>query len=330
MQPQVLLLRENRSRLLVGIRGDDHFGEDLRDRFRCGGVERPVGGDDPAECGHAVAGKRLAPCFEQIGARRDAARVGVLDDHDGRVRFAELGDQLQRGIRIVDIVVAEFLALDLFGLGDAAGVRPGGNVEGSLLMRILSVAKWHLQRGREGPAFRPALLLVAKSKPLRDHGIVGGSQRERLGRHALAEFERRRPAVAFQLGEELFIVCRIGDDRHVGVVLRGRTDHRGTADVDILNDFVATGAPHEGRFERIEIDDDEVDRRDSMLLHRRCVPGIVAHSEKSAVHLWMERLHPPIHHLREAGNVTNVTHFGAAFAQFRRGASGRNQLDTAS
>ena len=54
---------------------------------------------------------------------------------------AKLGDQLERGVGVVVIVVAERLALDLLGLADAARVRPGRRVEGGLLVRILAVAQ---------------------------------------------------------------------------------------------------------------------------------------------------------------------------------------------
>ena len=54
---------------------------------------------------------------------------------------AEFGDQLERGVGVVVIVVAERLALDLLGLGDAARVRAGGDVERRLLVRILAVAQ---------------------------------------------------------------------------------------------------------------------------------------------------------------------------------------------
>ncbi len=49
----------------------------------------------------------------------DAAGVGVLDDHDRGRAVAKFGDELQRGIGIVQIIVAQLLALYLPGLGDA-------------------------------------------------------------------------------------------------------------------------------------------------------------------------------------------------------------------
>ena len=147
-QAQVLLFGEDRARRLVGIRRDDDFGEDLRDRFGGRRIERPVGGDDSAERRDAVAGQRLVPGIEQAVARGDSARVGVLDDDDRRRPVAELGDEVERGTGVVEVVVAELLALHLLGLGDAARVRADRHVERRLLVRVLAVAQRHLELAR--------------------------------------------------------------------------------------------------------------------------------------------------------------------------------------
>ena len=44
----------------------------------------------------------------------------MLDDNDSRFGRAEFAHQFERGISIVEIVIAELLALHLFGLGNAA------------------------------------------------------------------------------------------------------------------------------------------------------------------------------------------------------------------
>ena len=48
-QPQVLLRRDDRDRLVAGVRRDDHLGENLGDGLRGFGVERAVERDDAAE-----------------------------------------------------------------------------------------------------------------------------------------------------------------------------------------------------------------------------------------------------------------------------------------
>ncbi len=161
------------------------------DRLGSRRVERAIDGDDSAEGRNAVAGERLRPGVDERVAGRDAARIGVLDDDHGRRPGAELGGELERGVGVVQIVVAELLALDLLGLGDAARGRSDRHIERRLLMRILAVAQRHLQRAGAGPAGRPALALVGEGEPLRDGRIVGGSQRKGLGREPLAELAGR-------------------------------------------------------------------------------------------------------------------------------------------
>ena len=65
-----------------------------------------------------------------------------------------------------------------------------------------------------------------------------------------------------------------------------------------------------------------------MGLHRCDVVRIVTHGEQTAMDQGMERLDATVHHLRKAGKVTNVTGFGAIFAQPRGGSAGRDDLDS--
>ena len=56
----------------------------------------------------------------QIGALGDAAGVGMLDDDAGRgARRIEFGDAFVGRIGVVDVVVGQFLALQLPRGGDA-------------------------------------------------------------------------------------------------------------------------------------------------------------------------------------------------------------------
>ena len=102
-------------RLRRGVRRDDHLGEDLDDRLGRLGVERAVERDDAAEGRDRIAG--AAPCGRPLSASAptaDAAGIGVLDDGDGGGRAGvELGDQLEGGVGVVDVVVGELLALQL-------------------------------------------------------------------------------------------------------------------------------------------------------------------------------------------------------------------------
>ena len=63
-----------------------------------------------------------------------------------------------------------------------------------------------------------------------------------------------------------------------------------------------------GRFKRIKIHYDEIDRRDAMFLRLRLVFLVLAAIEQTAVHLRMERFHPSAKHFRPAGKVRNIFH----------------------
>jgi len=61
----------------------------------------------------------------------------VLDDDDGG--FGELGDELPAGVEVDEIVIGEFLTLELGGAGDACAGPVG--VNGGKLVRVLAVAQ---------------------------------------------------------------------------------------------------------------------------------------------------------------------------------------------
>ena len=74
------------------------------------------------------------------------------------------------------------------------------------------------------------------------------------------------------------------------MVLGGGADHGRAADVDVLDAVVEGGAAATVCFERIEIDDQEIDGGDLVLLRLRHVLGVAAHSEQAAVNLGMQGL----------------------------------------
>jgi hypothetical protein len=124
-QPQILAGRKDRARRFVRIWGNNDLGENAGHR-QCRFLRQLlVDGDDPAEGRDRVAGECRLIGLDQRTGGRHATGIGVLDDHTGGILRAEFGNQLERGVSIVIIVVAQFLALDLDGLGDAATVRSG-------------------------------------------------------------------------------------------------------------------------------------------------------------------------------------------------------------
>src|SRR4029077_12681969 len=96
-------------------------------------------GNDAAVRRLAIAGEGLAIGGDEIRALGNAAGVGVLDDDAGSGAVGvELGDALIGGIGVVDVVVGQFLALQLPGRGNA-GTLVGRAIEGRGLVRILAV-----------------------------------------------------------------------------------------------------------------------------------------------------------------------------------------------
>ena len=131
----------------------------------------------------------------------------------------------------------------------------------------------------------------------------------------------------FQLGQNRIVIFGIDDDADMLMIFRRGAHHARPADVDVLDDFLERRAARHRRFERIKIDDDEIDGRDAVLFHFGDVLGIVAQSENAAVDFRMQSFHPAIHHLGKAGELGNIFHRDFIVAQKRRRAAGGDELD---
>ena len=81
--------------------------------------------------------------------------------------------------------------------------------------------------------------------------------------------------------------------------------------------------------ERIQVDDEEIDRRDRVLLHGRAVLGVAAPGEEAAVDGRVQRFHAPVHHLRIAGQLGDIAHGDPGFREHARRSAGRNEFDAA-
>ena len=90
------------------------------------------------------------------------------------------------------------------------------------------------------------------------------------------------------------------------MIFCGRTDHRRTADIDVLDAIFIRRALRNRRLERIEVDDQKIDRKDAVIARGFFVFGVAANTEKTAMHARMQCLHPAVHHLRKAGQFRNV------------------------
>ncbi len=137
------------------------------------------------------------------------------------------------------------------------------------------------------------------------------------------------PPVLAEAFEDAPIVGRIGDDGDAGVVLRRGADQGRAADVDLLDQLVGRHVRAARRLrERVEIDHDQLERFDAG--HGEAATVIVAAQigQDARRDPRMERLHPTVEHLREAGHGSDIDHVKAGFAQRPRRAAGRDDLET--
>ena len=312
-QPQILLGADDGDGLCAGVRRDDDFGEDFGDGARRFGVERAVERDDAAERRGLVAGEGLAIGLDQTFALGDAARIGVLDDGAGRAaRRIELGDAFVSGVGVVDVVVGELLALRLARGGDAEAHHRRA-IERRRLVRVLAVAQRLDQPAAEGAIIRCGVIERLR-EPVADRRIVGRSAGKGLGGELAAQRERRHAVMRGEFVEQRRVVARLDHDGDVVMIFRRGADHGRAADVDILDAVGEIAAAGHGRFERIEIDHQDIDGANAVCAHRFDVLGVVADRQQSAMHRRMQRLDPAVHHFRKAGQLADVEHLKSGIA----------------
>jgi hypothetical protein len=132
-----------------------------------------------------------------------------------------------------------------------------------------------------------------------------------------------------KLSQKRRVVLDIDNRGDEGMVLRGRADHGGPADIDILHRFGVVGSGSHRRLERVEVHDQQVDRGDPVRLGRGHVARIVTQRQKPAVDLRVQRLDAPIHHLGKPGNLCHVADGDPGLAKRARGPAGGEQFDPA-
>ena len=210
---------------------------------------------------------------------------------------------------------------------DARALRVARHVERRLLMRVLAVAQVHAlaelqrQRARETPASTPRTSPSSQAATAASYCAVCAN--------ALAASRRRvsdetAPLPRSISASTVAVVERIDDHRHAVVILRRGAHHRRPADVDVLDRVLEAAAGlRDGRGERIEVHDDEIDRLDAVLLHDGVVDA--APAEQAAMDLRVQRLDAPVHDLGKAGDGRHVGDRDALRTQQRRGAAGGEQ-----
>ena len=164
---------------------------------------------------------------------------------------------------------------------------------------------------------------------VRDGSVVFRRGDEDLDAKPLAQLQRRRAVVGLHRFHDLIIVRGVGNDRDATVVLRRTAEHGRAADVYVLDGLFErhAGLRHRG-LELVEIHHHEVYRLDAVGLGLRDVLFVVAQVQEPAVDFRVQRLHAPVHHLREPGVLRNLHARDAFFSQKFGGPTGGDNLHT--
>ena len=128
-------------------------------------------------------------------------------------------------------------------------------------LSIARLARGHRSRGRSPRGRRASDL---RCKVLADRRVVLGSRFKALQSQLQSKL-LRGSAVGLKFGQDRSVLRRTGRHGDKGVILRSGSDQTRTADVDLLDRFGKTHSFFGDRcLERIQIDDDQVDRLDRM------------------------------------------------------------------
>src|SRR5690554_63121 len=329
-QAYVLLGSDNLNRFRRHARGDDDFHElAVHNGLGSGRVQFPVKGDDAAERRSGVGGEGQVIGLQNIGTDGYATGVGVLDDHAGRI--GEGLDALQGGVGVGYVVVAQFLALQLFGGGDAGFLWVAFGIERSTLVRVFTVA--HIldlhELGVEG-AGEISVVVVrgAATQVVGDGTVVTGGVFEGLYRQVEACVVTGLAIVVVELFQYPAVVGSVDYDGDIVVVLGRSTDHGGAADVDVLNGGgqIAVGVGY-GVFKRIQVYHHHVDGVNAVLAHDGIIGAATA--QNATVDLRVQGFYPAVHHFRETGVVGHFSDRYVVFLEQAEGAASGEQLNAA-
>ena len=335
----VLLARQNLFRFGGERWGDQHFDEQLGDLAGGGAVQFGIKRDDAAECGGRVRLQGARVRFGRILAQGHAARVRVLDDDAGGalLETAQALHAFPGRIGVGDVVVRQFLALQLAVVRQRAIGGGQVAVEGGALVRILAVAhvlyffKGHVEDLRIGAALGVHLRRAQAGQVVGDGAIVLRRVRKDFFRQhelgVVADVAGRAVGRA-DFRQHRVIVGRVADDDHVLVVLGRRTQHGRAADIDVF-DRVFQGAIGlgDGALERVQVDHHHVDGRHVVLDQFRHVLREIAARQDTTMHFRVQGLHAAIEHLRETRVIGDFRDGNTVVCQQFGGAAGGQEVD---
>ena len=194
----------------------------------------------------------------------------------------------------------------------------GGDLVGVLAVaQVLDPLEPEVQRRRQ----QRLGVLAVRRRPLRRATRRSRRRRPRCGRTPRSPAGGGWPPTAGRPGAARRAPARsrrVDDDADVGVVLGRRPHHRRPADVDQVDARVAG--------ERVEVDDDQRDRRDVVVLEVAAVVGVVRVGEDPAVHLRVQRHDAVAEDGRQPGDLGDVGHRDAGLGDHpRRTAAGQER-----
>jgi len=228
----------------------------------------------------------------------------VFDNRHGRRLIAQLANQFIRGVRVIDVIVGERFALNLSRRSDAGPVL-ASDIESRILVRVLAIAQRLVQLAAKANPVRSGLVQLARI-PTGNRCVIRRRPRIGLGCELAAGAAADPAARARHLGQHRIQVTTIRTDRNEVAILGRGAQHGRTANIDILDTVLKSRARRHGRFERVEVDINEIDRLDTVFFCVSLVAVIVAQIKQAAMHGRVQRLHPPIHHFRIAGEISDV------------------------
>ena len=192
-------------------------------------------------------------------------------------------------------------------------------------MRVLTIAQRLRQRPAHGAVLgRPAFQL--QRHPARYGRIIScrtgiGSQRQIL---PVAQW--CRAVVSAHLSQQRSIIRRVHHHIYKRMVLGRRTDHRRTANIDVFDTGVIIGTLRHRRLERIKVYHQQVDRPDTVFVHRHQVIFIIPQRQQPAMDHWVQRFHAAIHHLGKTRQLGHIPNLQPRVSQAARGAARADQF----
>ena len=157
-----------------------------------------------------------------------------------------------------------------------------------------------------------------------DSGVIAGCVSVGLRGQAASLFERK--LVVLEIYKHGIIVVWVNDNRNAIMIFRGSSNHRGPADVNILDCIVDGCVVARNRLlERIQIDDQQIDRLDSVLGHYCLIDAATA--QQPAVNDRVQRFDAAVHDLREVGFLGDLYYVEAGITKLTTGSAGRDYFD---